>query len=201
MRKRSAPVALLLIALIASSAAAAPKGMVAGAGTEVSVEYTLWECTKPVDAKGVCTAKGEAIETNAGKDALVYSHGSGQVMPGFENAIAGLRKGDEKDFTLLPEDAYGKTDARALQEIPKAKIPTEAHVVGAVLEARSPEGKRMPVKVAEVKKDVVVLDFNHPMAGKTLTFHVKVLEVKKAEPPAPGDGPAAAPGSPGTTAN
>lgn len=66
-------------------------------------------------------------------------------------------------------------------EIPKANIPAEALKVGATLVARNPQGQGFPVRVHEIKEKTVVMDFNHPMAGKTLTFDVKVLDVKPPE--------------------
>lgn len=138
-------------------------------GEVVSLEYTLAD------------DKGAQIESNKGRDPLVYTQGQGQIIPGLEKALVGLHKGQEKDVKVPPEEGYGAVDKGAFQEIPKEKIPAEARKPGTILRAQSPDGKVMAVRVAEVKDKTVLVDFNHPMAGKTLVFHVKVLDVKPAE--------------------
>jgi FKBP-type peptidyl-prolyl cis-trans isomerase 2 len=75
---------------------------------------------------------------------------------------------------IAPEQAYGLVDAKNMQEIPIDKIPEDARKVGTLLSAQGIDG---PVRVAEVRPDVVVLDFNHPLAGKALTFDVLVLSI------------------------
>ena len=90
--------------------------------------------------------------------------------------------GSEKKVTVKPEDAYGQVNPQAFQEVPKDKLPPEALKVGTVLTARGPEGQSVPVRVHEIKENTVVMDFNHPLAGKTLVFDVKVTEVKPANP-------------------
>lgn len=138
-------------------------------GSQVSLEYTLSD------------DKGKMIESNKGKEPLVYTHGNGQIVPGLEKQLLGMKVGGTKHVTVKPEDAYGPVDPKAFQEIPKAKVPPEALKVGATLVARSPQGQPFPVRVHEIKKETVVMDFNHPMAGKTLAFDVKVLDIKVAE--------------------
>jgi FKBP-type peptidyl-prolyl cis-trans isomerase SlyD len=140
-----------------------------GTGMTVSLEYTL------KDDKGV------QIETNRGSEPLVYTQGEHQIIPGLEKALDGLHTGQEKDVTVPPDQGYGKVDKEAFQEIPKDKVPAEALKVGTILKAHAPDGRTMPVRVSEVKDQTVVIDFNHPMAGKTLVFHVKVLDVKSGE--------------------
>ncbi len=169
---------------VQASAADAPKkvsGLAIAPGTVVSVEYTLTD------------EKGAEIENNRGKEPLVYTAGDNQIIPGLEKALTGLHKGEEKDVKLSPDEAYGPVNKEAFQEVPKDKVPQEAWKVGSVLRAQGPEGQTMLVRVAEIKDKTVVMDFNHPMAGKSLAFHVKVLDVKKAEPKAAEGAPKAAP--------
>ena len=146
-------------------------------GMTVSLEYTLSD------------DKGAQIETNKGAEPLVYTQGEHQIIPGLEKALAGLHTGQEKDVTVSPEEGYGKIDEKAVLEIEKEKIPAEALKVGTMLRAHSPDGRAVPVRVKEIKDKTVVVDFNHPMAGKTLVFHVKVLDVKKAEAAAQKEAP------------
>ena len=142
---------------------------VIASGSQVSLEYTLSD------------DKGKMIESNKGKEPLVYTHGNGQIIPGLEKQLLGMKVGGTKHVTVKPEDAYGPVNPKAYQEIPKTKVPPDALKVGATLVARSPQGQPFPVRVHEIKKETVVMNFNHPMAGKTLAFDVKVLDIKVAE--------------------
>jgi FKBP-type peptidyl-prolyl cis-trans isomerase SlyD len=153
-------------------------------GSVVSLQYTL------------SGEDGKPIESNKGKEPLKYVHGQHQMIPGLEKELAGMKVGQEKHVKVKPEDAYGPVDPKAVQEFPKEKIPPEGQKVGAVLTARGPQGETVPVRVKEVKEKTVVLDMNHPMAGKTLVFDVKILDVQAggapAQPAAPAKAPAAA---------
>jgi FKBP-type peptidyl-prolyl cis-trans isomerase SlyD len=97
-----------------------------------------------------------------------------------------MKIGGEKRVKVKPEDAYGPVDPTAIHEFPKEEIPASGLKVGAVLVARGPEGQPIPVTVKEIKDNTVVLDFNHPLAGKTLIFNIKVLDIVSAPP---GGGP------------
>jgi FKBP-type peptidyl-prolyl cis-trans isomerase 2 len=96
--------------------------------------------------------------------------------------MIGMRPGEEKKVVVKPEDAYGPVMPNAQTEVPKDAIPKEGLKVGTALMARSGSGEARPVVVKEIKETTVVLDLNHPLAGKTLFFDVKVLGV---EPPKP----------------
>lgn len=138
-------------------------------GSMVSLEYTLSD------------DKGKMIESNKGKGPLNYVQGRGQIIPGLEKELMGMAVGGTKKIKVKPEDAYGPVNPKAFQEIPKANLPAEALKVGATLVARNPQGQSIPVRVHEIKEKTVVMNFNHPMAGKTLSFDVKVLDIKAAE--------------------
>ena len=138
-------------------------------GSVVSFDYTLKDET------------GKVLDSSEGKAPMRYTHGKGQIIPGLESELAGMKVGDEKRVTVKPENAYGPVDPRAFQEIEKERLPPEALKVGTVLTARGPDGENMPVRVHEIKEKTVIMDFNHPLAGKTLTFDIKVTDVKAAE--------------------
>ena len=151
-------------------------------GSVVSLQYTL------------SGEDGKTIESNKGKEPLKYTHGSQQIVPGLEKNLAGMKMGEEKRVKVKPEEGYGPVDPKGFQEFPKEKIPSEALKVGTVLMARGPQGQQVPVRVHEIKEKTVVLDLNHPMAGKTLVFDVKVLDIQPAaaqlpKPAAPGAQP------------
>lgn len=144
-------------------------------GSVVSLQYTL------------SGEDGKTIESNKGKGPLKYTHGSRQIVPGLEKELAGMKVGEEKRVTVTPEEGYGPVNPNGFQEFPKDKIPSEGLKVGTVLMAKGPQGQQVPVRVHEIKEKTVVLDLNHPMAGKTLVFDVKVLDIQPAasQPPKP----------------
>ena len=138
-------------------------------GSQVSIQYTLID------------EKGKQIESNKGGDPFKYTHGKGDIIPGLENGLEGMQVGEEKTIMVKPEDAYGKIQPEAFQEIPRKNVPSEFLKVGAQLVARNPHGQSMPVRVHEIKDETVVLNLNHPLAGKTLTFEVKIMAVQPAQ--------------------
>lgn len=140
-------------------------------GMMVSLDYTL---------KGT---DGKVMETSKGREPLKYIHGQKMMIPGLERELAGMKVGGQKNVTVKPEDAYGKINPNAVQEIPKEKIPPNALKVGAVLAASSPQGMVVPMTVRQIKEKTVVMDMNHPMAGKTLVFDIKVVDIQPAPPP------------------
>ncbi|MBI2182304.1 MAG: peptidylprolyl isomerase [Deltaproteobacteria bacterium] len=138
-------------------------------GSIVSIEYTLTDET------------GKVIDSSAGKEPLTYIQGAGQIVHGLEKELAGLKVGDQKKVQVKPEEGYGLPDPTAFQEIPKEKVPPDAHKVGAMLMTKSPQGQAVALRVSEIKEKTIVVDFNHPLAGKTLNFEVKVVDIKAAD--------------------
>jgi len=167
----AAPVVLMLICPEISSGAEKTKDdRVVKDGMSVSFDYTL----KDTD--------GKVIETSKGKAPLNYIHGQKQMIPGLEKELTGMKVGGEKHVTVKPEDAYGPINKSAFQEVPKEKIPANGLKVGTILALKSPDGRVTPTRVAEIKEKTVVMDMNHPMAGKTLVFDVKIVDIQP--PPA-----------------
>lgn len=106
---------------------------------------------------------------------ITFTVGGKQVIPGFENAIIGMTVGESKKVTLVPEEAYGNIITEMVQEVPKQFVP-ETVTVGEMLTTETEQGP-FNVVVKEVKEETVVLDGNHPMAGKTLVFELEVVEI------------------------
>ena len=157
------------VALLASTVfAQGPTPTAIQTGSSVSIEYTLKD------------EGGQVLDTNKGKNPLTFTQGQQQIIPGLEREMIGMHPGDEKKVVVKPEDAYGPVMPNAQTEVPKDAIPKEGLKVGTPLMARSGSGETRPVVVKEIKENTVVLDLNHPLAGKTLFFDVKVLGV---EPP------------------
>jgi FKBP-type peptidyl-prolyl cis-trans isomerase SlyD len=138
-------------------------------GSVVRFEYT------------VSGDNGEVIESNKGEDPVTYTHGQHEVIPGLEKGLSGMEVNEEKSIRVQPEEAYGPVDTKAFKEVPKTEIPAAALEVGTPLSARGPEGEDLIIRVREVKQKTVILDFNHPLAGKTLNFDVKVLAIQPGE--------------------
>jgi FKBP-type peptidyl-prolyl cis-trans isomerase SlyD len=138
-------------------------------GSVVRFEYTL------------SGENGEVFQSNKGKDPVTYTHGQHEVIPGLEKELFGMKVNEEKNICLQPEEAYGRVDPKGFKEVPKTEIPAAALKVGTPLSARSSEGEDVIIRVHEVKQKTVILDFNHPLAGKTLNFDVKVIDIEPRE--------------------
>jgi FKBP-type peptidyl-prolyl cis-trans isomerase SlyD len=173
----AAVVALLASTAFAQTPAPAPGEGSVQNGSNVSIEYTLKD------------EGGQVLDTNRGKNPLTFTQGQQQIIPGLERELIGMHPGEEKKVVVKPEDAYGPVVPNAQTEVPRDAVPKEGLKVGTALMARSGSGESRPVVVKEIKEKTVVLDLNHPLAGKTLFFDVKVLGV---EAPAPAAAPAPA---------
>ena len=109
---------------------------------------------------------------------LEFTAGIGQVVPGFDNAVLGMEKGQEKEFTLKPEEAYGEYNAQLQQKVRRDQLPQDQEPeVGMTIIAKTPDGSQFPIQITAIDKDTITLDMNHPLAGKTLIFKIKILDV------------------------
>jgi FKBP-type peptidyl-prolyl cis-trans isomerase SlyD len=138
-------------------------------GSIVSIEYTLTD------------DDGKVIDSNVGKEPLTFVQGAGQIVSGLERELNGLKAGEQKKVRVKPEDGYGMPSQQAFQEMPRESIPAEGQKPGTTLMAKAPDGREIPIRVHEVKEKTVVVDFNHPLAGKTLNFDVKIKDIKAAQ--------------------
>src|SRR5688572_29964847 len=102
------------------------------------------------------------------------------IVPGLEVGIIGLKVGEEKEVVVSPDEGFGEHDEELVLEVDRADFPRPAEVqVGDEMVAESPEGEEAIMRVVEVKDDTVVVDANHPLAGKTLRYKVKVREIRE----------------------
>ncbi len=144
--------------------------VVAG-GMVVTLDFTL------------TLSDGQVVDSTQGDMPLRYIAGQGQLLPGLEDAMLGMVVNEERDITLRPEDAYGEWDEEALEEIARSELPEDVELEeGMPLEVTDTEGETYEASVYEVREDTVVLDYNHPLAGETLNFHVKVIDIRPATP-------------------
>lgn len=121
---------------------------------------------------------GLTFDSSAGRDPLEFTLGSGQVVPGFDKAVDGMSVGEEKTVAIPPEDAYGARAAEHLQTFPRDKFPDDVPLeIGTRLQLATPSGQPITVSISEVSEDTVILDANHPLAGKELTFKIELVEI------------------------
>jgi peptidylprolyl isomerase len=121
---------------------------------------------------------GQTFDSSEGKDPLEFTVGSGQIIPGLDSAVEGMAVGDKKTVEVPVDQAYGQPDPNAQQAVPRTDIPEDIPLdLGTQLQVQTPQGQVMPVTVVEVTDEQVVLDANHPLAGKDLTFAIEVVEI------------------------
>jgi len=124
---------------------------------------------------------GQKFDSSEGRDPLEFVVGSGQIIPGLDNAIPGMEVGEKKDVNVPCAQAYGERQDAAQQAVPRAQIPDEIPLeIGAQLQMQTPQGQVMPVTVASVNEEEVTLDANHPLAGKDLNFAIEVVGIDAA---------------------
>ena len=122
----------------------------------------------------------ECAEQECGCDSgpLEFTIGEGEVIPGFEKAVVGMSEGEAKTFTIPVEDAYGKRNEEMVVAVERSYVPTElTPEVGMRLEITQEDGREFPVVITEVTETHVTLDANHPLAGRDLTFDIKLVEI------------------------
>ncbi|HKZ47937.1 MAG TPA: peptidylprolyl isomerase [Thermoplasmata archaeon] len=121
---------------------------------------------------------GEEFDSNRGGEALPFRVGAGEVIAGFEEAVRGMRPGERKTFTLPPEQAYGERDEEMVVEIPRASMPEGEVAKGMAVRFKLPDdGEEVDGTIVSLDAERVLVDFNHPLAGKALTFEIEVVGV------------------------
>jgi FKBP-type peptidyl-prolyl cis-trans isomerase SlyD len=135
----------------------------------VSFDYTLY-----VD--------GEVVDSSEGAGPLEYLHGHANIIPGLEKEMIGMKVGEEKKVTVAPEEAYGVLDPEAVLEVDREEFPENVPLEpGIELEITDDGGDILYATITEIGEEVVKLDTNHPLAGQTLVFEVKVTGLRQAE--------------------
>ena len=109
---------------------------------------------------------------------LTTQVGAGQLIAGFESALVGMTVGETKTVTLGPSEAYGEYNENAIQEVPKAAFPENLPLApGSPIYGQNPDGHTFPATVKEVREETVLVDMNHPMAGKNLNFEIELVSI------------------------
>jgi FKBP-type peptidyl-prolyl cis-trans isomerase SlyD len=133
----------------------------------VSIDYTLRDNS------------GNLIDSSEGSDPLEYLHGNGNIIPGLEKALAGKKAGDKLTCSIAAADAYGERDDSLIFKVNKSEFEGADIEVGMQFEAHGEEGAQI-VTVVGIEGEEVTIDANHPLAGETLNFDVKIVDVREA---------------------
>ena len=141
-----------------------------------------------VDYTGTLNS-GEVFDSSDGREPLEFQVGAGMIIEGFERAVMGMEVGEEKSFTIPPEEAYGDRDEELVRNVPRSALGDEVKPEpGMTLVVRLENGDEIPVTVKSVNDAEVFLDPNHPLAGETLNFKIKITGVREGDPNACGCG-------------
>ena len=135
----------------------------------ISIEYTLNDADT-----------NEQLDTNVGGNPLEFISGQGQIIPGLESQLINLVAGEKVNVSVNPEDAYGEYNEEAIQTLPKEQFAGVDLVEGMTLYGTGEQGETVQVTVKEIVGDDITIDYNHPMAGKSLIFAVSILDVRDA---------------------
>jgi FKBP-type peptidyl-prolyl cis-trans isomerase SlyD len=144
----------------------APEGKIEK-GLVVSIDYKLTD------------DDGKLIDSSEGDEPLSYLHGHNQILPGLESALEGKVVGDTEKVHVAAGEGYGELDPEKVFAVPRDRFDFDVSV-GQTLQAQMEDGQTVPFQVVELKEDSVILDGNHPLAGKALNFEVKVVAVRQA---------------------
>lgn len=122
-------------------------------------------------------ADGTEFDTSRGRDPISFTLGEGDVIPGFETAVAELEVGQSATVTIPATEAYGDRNEDALQQFPLEAFGESVPQVGWGVELQNPQGQRVNAMVVEIGDETVTLDFNHPLAGQDLTFDLELVQI------------------------
>ncbi|KLO23772.1 peptidylprolyl isomerase [Marinitoga sp. 1197] len=121
---------------------------------------------------------GSVFDTSNGREPLEFTLGTGQVIPGFEEAIIGMEIGEKKTITIPSKEAYGEYSEEKVFELPKQNFPSNIdEALGQTVQLGDSTGNVFLAKILEVTDEIVKMDTNHPLAGKDLTFEIELIEI------------------------
>ncbi len=140
-----------------------------GQGVQVTMHFSL------------SLESGEVIDSNFEGEPVTFTVGDGNLLPGFETALFGLKEGDEAALVVPPERGFGDHNPENVQVIEREQFPADAELQpGLMLTFSDAQNNELPGVVSEVSDESVTVDFNHPLAGRDIRFTVKIIEVAPA---------------------
>lgn len=125
-------------------------------------------------------AGGEVLDEGGSENPFAYMHGMSQIVPGLENALEGLNRGDKKSVTVEPKDGYGDFDQALLAQVSRGQFPPQVKLEAGMQFEGGEEGRQMVFTIDKIEGDTVFINGNHPLAGQKLFFDVEVLEIRDA---------------------
>jgi len=163
-RKFALPIAIISCVVL-STVQAKGEVMTIKNGSKVAFNYTL-------------TVDGNVVDSSEGREPVEYTHGEGSILPGLSRQIKGMKQGDKKHIELQPQDGCGEVNSDAFREISRSDLPEDIEPqVDMMLQMQVSDGRVMPVRISEVKEESIVLDLNHPFAGKSLEFDIQIVSI------------------------
>lgn len=119
---------------------------------------------------------GDVIDSNFEAEPATFTVGDGNLLPGFETTLMGLVNGDEREFIIAPGDAFGQHNPQNVQRVDRSNFDQQELEVGAMFSFQNGDGE-LPGVIVEFEDDEVMVDFNHPLAGKNIIFQVKIMNI------------------------
>lgn len=146
------------------------RDLVIGPGTKVTLHFSLR------------LKDGEVIDSNFERDPATFVVGDGNLLPGFEKAMFGLLEGDRKTLVITPEQGFGQHNPQNMQEFERSEFPDDIELKkGLVLSFSDAQKTELPGVVSEFDENKVVIDFNHPLAGREIEFSVAILKIEPVQ--------------------
>lgn len=140
-----------------------------GASTQVTLHFSL------------TLEDGSVVDSNFEGKPATFTVGDGKLLPGFEQALFGLVAGDKKSIQILPEQGFGQPNPNNIQEVKRKTFAEDMELAeGLVVSFGDANGGELPGVIAEIGEEIVKVDFNHPLAGREITFSVEIVEVAPA---------------------
>jgi len=119
---------------------------------------------------------GDVIDSNFETAPATFTVGDGNLLPGFESTLIGLENGDEREFTIPPEEAFGQHNLQNVQRVDRSNFDQQELEVGAMFSFQNGDGE-LPGVIIEFEDEEILVDFNHPLAGKNIIFQVKIMDI------------------------
>ena len=121
---------------------------------------------------------GTVFDTSENKEPIGFVAGAGHVIKGIDDAVIGMKKGEEKQVKILPQEGYGDMDDKLQQHVPRSVFPAEMKLEkGMGFSFKTPDGQMIHASITEATNESVTLDLNHPLAGKNLVFDIKIVDI------------------------
>lgn len=179
-------ITIIITALVASAGLLFQPGAWAADATEPQQPAKTVEAGRapPIDNGSTVqlhyklTVDSQVVDSSEEAQPLSYVHGKDQLIPGLEKQLGGMTAGQTGDFTVTAEDGYGPVDPQAFIEVPRQQLPQDVTPeIGLMLRGTAQDGRPFRARVHEISPESVILDLNHPLAGKTLNFHITIVSV------------------------